>query len=98
MRKSPLVGSAIALSAIIGFAGIAKAIDEPHPTPPQTQANQPPHRPAKNKTVKKPKPAPQKSGSADDFLAGYHAAYAMIYDKGDYGAGIAALRACKAAQ
>ena len=29
----------------------------------------------------------------EDFLAGYHAAYALIYDQGDYVAGIAALRA-----
>ena len=42
--------------------------------------------------TKKPK-ATQKSGSAEDFLAGYHAAYALIYDEGDYVAGIAALRA-----
>jgi tetratricopeptide (TPR) repeat protein len=34
-----------------------------------------------------------KSSSANDFLTGYHAAYALIYDKGDYEAGIAALRA-----
>ena len=39
------------------------------------------------------KPKKEKSSSAEDFLAGYHAAYALIYDKGDYVAGIAALRA-----
>jgi len=41
----------------------------------------------------KPDTAKGKSGSADDFLGGYHLAYALIYDKGDYIAGIAKLRA-----
>ena len=35
----------------------------------------------------------KKSSSAEDFLDGYHAAYALIYDKADYVDGIAALRA-----
>ena len=35
---------------------------------------------------------PEKSSSAEDFLNGYHVAYALIYDKGDYEGGIAALR------
>jgi hypothetical protein len=35
----------------------------------------------------------KKTSSAEDFLAGYHAAYALIYDHGDYVGGIAALRA-----
>jgi tetratricopeptide (TPR) repeat protein len=50
--------------------------------------------PTQNKKAhaKKPK-GTQKSGSLDDFLAGYHAAYALIYDQGDYVTGIAALRA-----
>jgi tetratricopeptide (TPR) repeat protein len=48
--------------------------------------------PNKKAHAKKPK-GTQKSGSLDDFLAGYHAAYALIYDQGDYVAGIAALRA-----
>jgi tetratricopeptide (TPR) repeat protein len=42
---------------------------------------------------KKPKAKTRKSGSAEDFLRGYHAAYALIYDKGDYVAAIATLRA-----
>ena len=35
----------------------------------------------------------KKTSSAEDFLAGYHAAYALIYDHGDCVGGIAALRA-----
>lgn len=34
-----------------------------------------------------------KSSSIDEFVAGYKAAYALIYDKSDYEAAIAALRA-----
>ena len=60
------------------------------PTPPAQTT--PPTQDKKAQT-KKPKGTTQKSGSADDFLAGYHAAYALIYDQGDYVAGISALRA-----
>jgi tetratricopeptide (TPR) repeat protein len=50
--------------------------------------------PAKDKThSKKSKTTTQKSGSAEDFLHGYRAAYALIYDKGDYVAAIATLQA-----
>jgi tetratricopeptide (TPR) repeat protein len=34
-----------------------------------------------------------KSGSLENFIIGYQAAYALIYDKSDYEAGITALRA-----
>jgi tetratricopeptide (TPR) repeat protein len=39
------------------------------------------------------KPKKDKSSSAKDFIDGYHAAYALIYDKDDYQGGITALRA-----
>ena len=35
----------------------------------------------------------QKTSSIDEFVAGYKAAYALIYDKSDYEAAIATLRA-----
>ena len=35
----------------------------------------------------------KKTSSDEEFLKGYHAAYALIYDKGDYAGGIEALRA-----
>jgi tetratricopeptide (TPR) repeat protein len=46
----------------------------------------------KNSHVKKKTPN-GKSSSLEDFIIGYEAAYALIYDKGDYEAGITALRA-----
>jgi tetratricopeptide (TPR) repeat protein len=46
----------------------------------------------RNSHVKK-KPPNGKSSSLEDFIIGYEAAYALIYDKGDYQAGITALRA-----
>src|SRR5262249_46351358 len=44
---------------------------------------------AKDKKKKKD----DKSSSAKDFIDGYHAAYALIYDKNDFQGGITALRA-----
>jgi tetratricopeptide (TPR) repeat protein len=94
MRKSRLLAATIIVSAMTCAANIAAAIEESNPTPPATTAQPssgaPTHR---KKTTKKPKPTNQKSGSAEDFLDGYHRAYALIYDKDDYVAGIAALRA-----
>ena len=54
------------------------------PTPPASQKSN------KGTSTKQKK---NKSSSAEDFLTGYHAAYALIYDRGDYEAGIVALRA-----
>jgi tetratricopeptide (TPR) repeat protein len=45
----------------------------------------------RNSHVKKKTPN-GKSGSLENFIIGYEAAYALIYDKGDYEAGITALR------
>src|SRR5271170_1609141 len=90
MRKSRLLATAIVLSATIGAADIAFAIESSQPTPP-TPAQQ--SGTIKKKHSKTAKPTTHKSGSAEDFLDGYHAAYALVYDKGDYVAGIAALRA-----
>jgi tetratricopeptide (TPR) repeat protein len=73
------VASDIAVAA--GGAGVPSVPQE------TTQPTQP-----KNAHTKKPNRT-QKSGSVEDFLAGYRAAYALIYDQGDYVAGIAALRA-----
>jgi len=94
MRKTSLLVAAIVVSGAVGASGIASAIDEPSPAPPSQTQTTPPSGGAKTikgKTSKKPKP--QKSGSAEEFLAGYRAAYALIYDKADYLDGIAALRA-----
>jgi len=87
------LAATLVLSAILIAPEIAAAADEPNPTPPP-QTTQPGGSATtpKKSHAKKPKPAPQKSSAAEDFLAGYHAAYVLIYDQGDYLAGIAALR------
>ena len=88
MRQSRSLAAALLFSAVLFAPDIAAAIGDENPTPPpQTQ---PPHT-KKDTQTKKPKS--DKSSSAEDFLASYHAAYALIYDKADYEAGIAALRA-----
>jgi tetratricopeptide (TPR) repeat protein len=49
--------------------------------------------PAQQKKSRVKKRAGERSGLLEDFVAGYKAAYALIYDKADYETGIAALRA-----
>jgi tetratricopeptide (TPR) repeat protein len=88
MRKTRLLAAAILVSAVAGAPGIAAAVENANPGAPP-QAAQPSAPSNAKKKVKKP----QKSSSAEDFLAGYHGAYALIYDQGDYAGGIAALRA-----
>ena len=84
--KSPLkLTAALLLSAVLVAPDVAAAAGEENPTPPASQNKS-------NKGTSK-KQKKDKSSSVDDFLTGYHAAYALIYDKGDYEAGIAALRA-----
>jgi tetratricopeptide (TPR) repeat protein len=95
MRKLTLLAAAILLSALAGAPDIAKAIEGANPAPPANppaaQSGQPPGSAATSKKTKKPKP--QKNGSAEDFLKGWHKAYALVYDKKDYEGGIAVLRA-----
>ena len=84
--KSPLkLTAALLLSAVLVAPDVAAAAGEENPAPPASQNKS-------NKGTSK-KQKKDKSSSADDFLTGYHAAYALIYDKGDYEAGIAALSA-----
>ena len=89
MTSSRALAVALLFSAVLVAPDIAAAASEPDPTPPPQTNQQTP--PKKDNQSKKPKK--DKSSSAQDFLAGYHAAYALVYDKGDYVAGIAALRA-----
>ncbi len=89
MTSSRALAVALLFSAVLIAPDIAAAADEPNPTPPPQTNQQTP--PKKDNQSKKPKN--DKSSSAEDFLAGYHAAYALVYEKGDYLAGIAALRA-----
>ena len=91
MRFSSSISLAVALifSVVLIAPNIAAAAGEENPTPPP-QTNQ--QTSPKQRTQTK-KPKKDKSSSAEDFLAGYHAAYALNYDKGDYAAGITAVRA-----
>jgi tetratricopeptide (TPR) repeat protein len=79
-----LLAAAAVLSTALSLSGFALAMGDSSPSPP------PPANPSTKQPTKKPN---QKSGSAADFLTNYRAAYALIYDKGDYAAGITALRA-----
>ena len=88
MRKTPLLAAAILGAAVSGFPEFVAAMGSDNPTPPQS--SQP-----SGTTTTKQKTKKQKSSSAKDFLDRYHAAYALIYDKGDYQAGISALRAMR---
>ena len=85
MKSTLTLAAALLVSAVLIAPDIAAAAGEENPTPPasQNKSNK-----DSNKKTKK-----DKSSSAEDFLTGYHAAYALIYDNGDYAGGIAALRA-----
>jgi tetratricopeptide (TPR) repeat protein len=88
MTSSRSLTAVLLLAAVIVAPEIAAAASEPNPTPPPQTDQQAPKKNTQSKKTKK-----GKSSSAEVFLAGYHAAYALIYDRGDYVAGIAALRA-----
>ena len=94
MRKTSLLITAMLAGASLGVPFLAAAMENNNPpAPPQTQTNQPANNTNKGKTTKKPKTSNQNNSSADDFLTAYHTAYAQIYDRADYEAGIATLRA-----
>ncbi len=91
MRKTPLLAAAaILVSAIAGAPKFALAVEGANPAAPASTTQQP-SSPSGTKKAKKTKP--QKSSSAEDFLNGWHKAYALVYDKQDYEGGIAVLRA-----
>jgi tetratricopeptide (TPR) repeat protein len=95
MGKTSLPATAMIVAATLGYAGIAVAMDTPNPPPPSpAQQTNPPAGSGHSTKGKSTKPkGKQKTSSAADFLAGYHAAHALIYDRHDYSDGIAALRA-----
>src|SRR5262249_13411164 len=86
MRKTPFLVPTLLAIAISGSPEFVAAMGSNNPTPPQS--NQP-----SGTTTTKHKTKKNKSSSAKDFLGRYHAAYTLIYDRGDYQAGITALRA-----
>src|ERR1700756_259273 len=86
MRKTPLLAATV-LSVAVGAPRFAAAMETNSPAPP-SQSSQP-----SGTTTTKHKTKKEKSGSAEKFLNGWHKAYALVYAKGDYVGGIAALRA-----
>jgi len=90
MRKIPLLAAAILVTAAAGAPNIAVAIEGGNPAAPQT-TTQPP--PASQGTKKAHAKKSKKTSATEDFYKGWHKAYALIYDNGDYVDGIAVLRA-----
>ena len=90
MRKTSMLTAAILAAAISGAPQLAAAMGGASPS--DTSGSSQGSKPSDSKSGKQKKKN-DKSGSAKDFLDGYHAAYALIYDKDDYQAGITALRA-----
>jgi tetratricopeptide (TPR) repeat protein len=87
-RFRPRLLAAALLGAVLGFADLAAAVEQPTPPPPPTDQDSS----GKPTNPKKADTAPG-AASAEQFLAGYRTAYALIYRQGDYAAGIATLRA-----
>jgi len=90
MRLTSLLAAAVLVSAAAAAPHVAKAMETNNPNPPQTKTQ---HPPSNAGTTKTKKPKSDKSSATEDFYKGWHKAYALIYDKGDYPGGIAVLRA-----
>jgi len=89
MRKTSMLTAVILAAAISGAPQLAAAMGGASPS--DTSGSSQGSKPSDSKSSKQKKKN-DKSSSAKDFLDGYHAAYALIYDKDDYQAGITALR------
>jgi tetratricopeptide (TPR) repeat protein len=76
-------------AALMVAPNVAVAAGAGMPSGGSTSAQSPP---AKQKSQAKKK-SPGNRSSLDDFIAGYKAAYTMIYEQGDYEKAITALRA-----
>jgi tetratricopeptide (TPR) repeat protein len=79
-------------SALLAVPDIAAAAGASAPSMGAESNTQYPSAQQKKSQAKKKSPG-GRSSSLEDFVAGYKAAYALIYDKADFAAGIAALRA-----
>jgi tetratricopeptide (TPR) repeat protein len=89
MRKTSLLTALIVAAAISGAPQLAAAMggSSPSDTGGSSQGSKPSDKSTKQKKKN------DKSSSAKDFIDGYHAAYALIYDQDDYQGGITALLA-----
>jgi len=90
MRKTSMLTAVILAAAISGAPQLAAAMGGESPS--DTSGSSQGSKPSDGKSSKQKKKN-DKSSSAKDFIDGYHAAYALIYDKDDYQGGIIALRA-----
>jgi tetratricopeptide (TPR) repeat protein len=91
MRKTSLLTAVILAAAISGAPQLAAAMGGGSPSNTGGSSQGGSSQKPTDKSGKKKKN--DKSSSAKDFIDGYHAAYALIYDKDDYQGGITALRA-----
>ncbi len=97
LAAAALIGGSIAAPVPAGAIGM----ESPSPPPPSANAptrSTPPAVKKKKPSTRVQKQRPTQDKDSDkrserQFLDGYHAAYAMIYDKGDYQDAITALRA-----
>jgi tetratricopeptide (TPR) repeat protein len=92
MITSRSLAAVLLFSSALIAPDLAAAAGEESPSPPPQTQTAPSHSMKKGTHTKK-KDTMQRNSSAEDFLDGYHAAWALIYDKGDYAAGMAALHA-----
>jgi tetratricopeptide (TPR) repeat protein len=90
MRTISLLAAAVLVSAAAGAPNVVKAMESSQPDAPQTTTPPPPTQNGAKKDTKKTKP--DKSSAVQQFYDGWHKAYALVYDKGDYVGGIAVLR------
>ena len=91
MRKTTLLTAFILAAAVSGLPQVAAAMGGASPSSTEGSSQGSSQKPSGKSDAKKNKK--DKSSSAKDFIDGYHAAYALIYDKNDFEGGIAALRA-----
>ncbi len=89
MRNMPLLAALIVAGAISGAPQFVAAMENSNPAAPQT--NQSSGTTTTKQKTKKPKS--NKNSSLKEFFTGYHTAYNLIYENGDYEGGIKALRA-----
>ena len=91
MRKTTLLTAFILAAAVSGLPQVAAAMGGGSPSSTEGSSQGSSKKPSGKTNSKKDKK--DKSSSAKDFIDGYHAAYALIYDKNDFEGGITALRA-----
>ena len=90
MQRPYFLAAVLLLGAAVGAPDFAKAIESGSPSPPQSSQPSGGTSSSKEKTKK---PKKQNNSSLEDFYSGWHKAYALVYDQGDYASGIAVLRA-----